>query len=113
MNQTMTELSPRLPGNSHRDSSRREGSIYKSRETQNSIGRMKNNISLNKILGDRRSKPNLRESIEHGGAALLNSFDSYEDNQNHVLIENNANQESTTRLNQPASLLAILASKKD
>ena len=39
-------------------------------------------------MSDKRSKPNLRESIEHGGQALLNSIDSYEDNSQHVLIEN-------------------------
>ena len=74
---------------------------------------MNNNISLGKFLNERRSKPNLRESIEHGGQALLNSFDSYEDNQPHVLIENNANQDSSSRINEPASLLSILAQKKD
>lgn len=68
MNQTMTEFSPRLPKDSQKDHSRREGSIYKSRETQNSNGNnMGHNISLGKFLSDKRSKPNLRESIEHGG----------------------------------------------
>ena len=33
MNNTMTEFSPRLPKDSQRDHSRREGSVYKSRET--------------------------------------------------------------------------------
>ena len=64
-------------------------------------------------MSDKRSKPNLRESIEHGGQALLNSIDSYEDNSQHVLIENNATQEVPNRQNDSMSLLVLLALKKE